>query len=211
MAHITVLRQLPTNDNSPPDKNKAHPLPNKTVNLRTIPHQDNSPLGPLPRNKTTHQTKRELLHRRQTVSWMVIWYKNLSAHARPSASFCFCQITNTFLPIYHPCRIKNKIVKQPISALVGDIICSVHRTSALPLTLQFAKLQMRRTADEWRGRSQLIALRPRIRRCSIYKARLYLYSGELSWWEVVRIRQITSRVWLLKGILALFIKRMLPL
>ena len=51
----TVLGQLPTKDNSQPDKYKAHPLPTGTTIPRTIAHQDNSPLGPLPRNKTTHQ------------------------------------------------------------------------------------------------------------------------------------------------------------
>ena len=50
-----VLGQLPTKYNSPPDKNKAQPLPTGTTIPRTNPHQDNSPLGPLPRNKTTHQ------------------------------------------------------------------------------------------------------------------------------------------------------------
>ena len=47
-----VLGQLPTKDNSPPDKYKAQPL---TTIPTTIPHQENSPLGPLPRNKTTYQ------------------------------------------------------------------------------------------------------------------------------------------------------------
>ena len=48
-------RTTPQEDNSPPDKNKAQPLPTGTTIPRTIPHQDNSPLGPLPQNKTTHQ------------------------------------------------------------------------------------------------------------------------------------------------------------
>ena len=42
-----VRGQLPTKDNSPPDKNKAQPLHTGTTIPRTIPHQDNSPLGPL--------------------------------------------------------------------------------------------------------------------------------------------------------------------
>ena len=50
-----VLGQLPTKDNSPPDKSKVQPLPTGTTVPRTIPHQDNSPLGPLPRNKATHE------------------------------------------------------------------------------------------------------------------------------------------------------------
>ena len=50
-----VLGQLPTMDNSPSDKNKPQPLPTGTMIPRTIPHQNNSPLGPLPQNKTTHQ------------------------------------------------------------------------------------------------------------------------------------------------------------
>ena len=50
-----VLGQLPTKDNSPLNKNKAQPLPTGNTIPRTLPHQDNSPLGPLPRNKTTHQ------------------------------------------------------------------------------------------------------------------------------------------------------------
>ena len=48
-----VLGQLPTEDKSPPDKNKAQSLPTGTTIPRTIPHQDNSPLGP--QNKPTHQ------------------------------------------------------------------------------------------------------------------------------------------------------------
>ena len=49
-------RTTPHEDNSPPDKNKAQPLPTRTM-PRTIPHQDNSPLGshgikPLIRTKT---------------------------------------------------------------------------------------------------------------------------------------------------------------
>ena len=46
-----VLGQLPMRTIPPPDKNKAQPLPTRTTIPRTIPHQDNSPLGPLPRNK----------------------------------------------------------------------------------------------------------------------------------------------------------------
>ena len=38
-----VLGQLPTGDNSPPNKNKAHLLPTRTTNPRTIPQQNNSP------------------------------------------------------------------------------------------------------------------------------------------------------------------------
>ena len=53
---LTVLGQLPTKDNSPPAKNKAQSLPNGTTIPRTIPHQDNSPLGPLPRSKTNHKS-----------------------------------------------------------------------------------------------------------------------------------------------------------
>ena len=48
-------RTTPHEDNSPPYKNKAQPLPTRTAIPRNIPHQDNAPLGPLPRNKTTHQ------------------------------------------------------------------------------------------------------------------------------------------------------------
>ena len=51
-----LLGQLdPHEDNSPPDNNKAQPLPTRTTIPRTTPHQDNSPLGPLPRNKATYQ------------------------------------------------------------------------------------------------------------------------------------------------------------
>ena len=48
-----VLGQLPTKDNSSPVKNKAQPT--GTTIPRSISNQDNSPLGPLPQNKTTHQ------------------------------------------------------------------------------------------------------------------------------------------------------------
>ena len=50
-------RTTPHEDNSPPDKNKAQPLPTRTTIPRTIAHQDNSPLGPLPRNKPLIRTK----------------------------------------------------------------------------------------------------------------------------------------------------------
>ena len=51
-----VLGQLATKDNSPPDKNKPQPLPSGAMIPRTIPHQDNSPLGPMPRNKPLIRT-----------------------------------------------------------------------------------------------------------------------------------------------------------
>ena len=48
-------RTTPHEDNSPPDKNKAQPLPTRTTIPRTIPHQDNSyyhGIKPLIRTKT---------------------------------------------------------------------------------------------------------------------------------------------------------------
>ena len=48
-----VLGQLPSKDNSPPNKNKAQPLPTGATTPTIIPHQDNSPLRPLPQNKNT--------------------------------------------------------------------------------------------------------------------------------------------------------------
>ena len=69
----TVLGQLPMRTiNSPPDKNKAQPLPTRTTIPRTIPHQDNSPLGlgPLPRNKTTLQDQN--LYGGELSSWGVV-------------------------------------------------------------------------------------------------------------------------------------------
>ena len=74
---------------------------------------------------------------RWTDSGTVIWYKNRCSHARfppppPPSPYLFvlAKIVNAFLPIYHPCRIKNERVKQPISAHVGDVMfdmCTVHR------------------------------------------------------------------------------------
>ena len=64
-------RTTPHEDNSPPDKNKAQPLPTRTTIPRTIPHQDNShALGPLPRNKTTHQDQN--LYGGELSSWIVV-------------------------------------------------------------------------------------------------------------------------------------------
>ena len=63
-------RTTPHEDKSPPDKNKAQPLPTRTTIPRTIPHQDNSPLGPLPRNKTTHQDQN--LYGGELSSWGVV-------------------------------------------------------------------------------------------------------------------------------------------
>ena len=53
-VNLLVLGLL-TKDYSPPDKNNPQPLPTGTTIPRTIPHQDDCPRGPLPRNKTTHQ------------------------------------------------------------------------------------------------------------------------------------------------------------
>ena len=63
-------RITPHEDNCPPDNNKTQPLPTRTTIPRTIPHQDNSPLGPLPRNKTTHQDQN--LYGGELSSWGVI-------------------------------------------------------------------------------------------------------------------------------------------
>ena len=99
----------------------------------------------------------------------------------PPHLFVDGKITNGFSPIYRRCRIKNERVKQPIRALLGDSWVHCPRSHATPYVLQFAKSQIRSTADEWRGQSQLIALRPRIRRCSICKSSVIpLYGGELS-------------------------------
>ena len=49
LTHL-VLGQLPTGDNSPPDKDKAQLLPTRTTLPRTSPHQDqNQPINPLMR------------------------------------------------------------------------------------------------------------------------------------------------------------------
>ena len=37
-TYLKVLGQLPTGDNSPPDKDKAQLLPTRTMNPRTTPH-----------------------------------------------------------------------------------------------------------------------------------------------------------------------------
>ena len=68
--------KTPHEDNSPPDKNKAQPLPTRTTIPRTIPHQDNSPLGPLPRNKTNHQDQN--LYGGELSSWGVVRIQLLS-------------------------------------------------------------------------------------------------------------------------------------
>ena len=70
MSILYGSRTTPNEDNSPPDKNKAQPLPTRTTIPRTIPHQDNSPLGPLPRNKTTHQDQN--LYGGELSSWGVV-------------------------------------------------------------------------------------------------------------------------------------------
>ena len=51
----SISRTTPHEDNSPPDKNEAQPLPTRTTIPRTTPHQDNSPLGPLPWNSLIMQ------------------------------------------------------------------------------------------------------------------------------------------------------------
>ena len=66
-----VLGQItPHEDNSPPDKNKAQPLPTRNTIPRTIAHQDNSPLGLLAWNKTTHQDQN--LYGGELSSWGVV-------------------------------------------------------------------------------------------------------------------------------------------
>ena len=116
---------------------------------------------------------RELSHRRRTDSGTVIWYGNWSARTRPPHLFILAKIANAFLPNYRRCSIKNERVKQPISALLGDSWVHRARSHATPYVLQCAKSQIMRTTDEWRGRSQLIALRPRIRRCSICESSVF--------------------------------------
>ena len=93
--------------------------------------------------------------------------KSICACTTPRIFFVGGKIMNGFSPIYRRCRIENERVKQPISALLGDSWVHCPRSHATPYVLQFAKSHIRRTTDEWRGRSQLIALHPRIRRCSI--------------------------------------------
>ena len=66
----SVLGQLPMRTIIPHQINKAQPLPTRTTIPRTIPHQDNSPLGPLPRNKTTHQDQN--LNGGELSSWGVV-------------------------------------------------------------------------------------------------------------------------------------------
>ena len=117
---------------------------------------------------------RKLSHRGRTDSRTVIWHENRSAHARTPHLIVGGKIANAFLPIYRPWRIKNENVKQPISALLCDHVthgCRVHDLTLYvyvrPSVLESAKWQIRRTTDEWRGQSQLIALRPRTRPCSI--------------------------------------------
>ena len=100
---------------------------------------------------------RELSHQWRTDSGTVIWYENRSAHAwHPPHLFVVAKIANTFLPIYRPRRIKTERVKQPISALLGDSWVHSARSHATPYVLQCAKSQIRRTTDEWRGRSQFV-------------------------------------------------------
>ena len=63
-------------------------MPTRTTIPRTIPHQDNSPLGPLPRNKTTHQDQD--LYGGELSSWGVvrIWSTCISNVSHK----CFMQI-----------------------------------------------------------------------------------------------------------------------
>ena len=74
-SYFTGSRTTPHEDNSPPDKNIAQPLPTRTTIPRTIPHQDNPPLGPLPRNKTTHQDQN--LYGEELSSWRVVRIRTL--------------------------------------------------------------------------------------------------------------------------------------
>ena len=93
-----------------------------------------------------------------------IWYENRSAHARPTY---FCSYQNHKRVFADLSSVQNQERK---SQAVNQRSCRWRHSmtyAALPFVLQFAKLQMRRTADEWWGQSQLIALQPRIRRCLI--------------------------------------------
>ena len=65
-----VLGQLPMRTNPHQIKIKPNHCPPGQQSLGLFPHQDNSPLGPLPRNKTTHQDQK--LNGGELSSWGVI-------------------------------------------------------------------------------------------------------------------------------------------
>ena len=103
----------------------------------------------------------------------LIWKSICACTTPPPPPHLFVggKIANTFLPIYRRCRIKNERVKQPISTLLGDSWVHCPWSHATPYVLKFAKSQIRRTADEGRGQSQLIALYSRIVGARSAKAR----------------------------------------
>ena len=121
-------------------------------------------------NICTDSVISKLLHRRRTDSGTVIWNENRSAHARPPASFRRWQNRERFfadLSSVQNQERESQVANQRSSRWSRDSWVHSPRSHASPYVLEFAKSQIRRTADEWRGQSQLIALRPRIRRCSI--------------------------------------------
>ena len=66
-------RTTPHQEQFPTGKNKAQSLPTGTTIPRTIPHQDKSPLGPLPWNKTIHQD--QYLYGGILSWWGVVWIR----------------------------------------------------------------------------------------------------------------------------------------
>ena len=120
-----VLGQLPTKDNSQPDKNNAHPLPTGTTIPRTIPHQDNSPLGPLPQNKTTHQDQN--MYCGELSWWGVVRIRRkkkiniwIQTHSFPAAKLILYFSLHTSLNLRTSTDLGSSIQKKnPPCAIIG--------------------------------------------------------------------------------------------
>ena len=59
--------------------------------------------------------------------------------------------------------------------------CTVHGLTLHRTFFNLRKSQIRSTKDEWRGQSQLIALRPKIRWCSICESSVFMTHHSLQW------------------------------
>ena len=114
----------------------------------------------------------ELSHRRRTDSGTVIWYENQSAHARPPASFRRWQ--NHELVFAHLSSVQNQDRKSQAANQRSSrwLMGALSTVSCYTVRSSMCEIALRSTTDEWRGRSQLIALRPRIRRARLLGIRL---------------------------------------
>ena len=130
----SVLRQLLTEDNSPPDKHKAQLMPTRTTIPRTTPHYDNSPTDQY--SKTTHQD--QYLHGGELSWWGDIRYGytpifcvKMFLKKRGKKKVGSCPDTDILLYSVWKCIIK-KIYKKKVGSCVDtDTVYAIYFAGVL--------------------------------------------------------------------------------